>query len=110
MIGQMAIPLMLLTLGVAVGRLKPQQLGRAVWLTALRVVLCTAIGWAVASAFGLEPVAAAVLILQISTPIAVTTYMLAAKYGADSDAVAGLVIVSTLISVASLPITLAFLI
>jgi len=110
LIGQMAIPMMLLTLGVAVARLKPQQLGRAAWLSLLRVGFCVATGWAVSQAFGLEPVATAVLILQISTPIAVTTYMLAAKYGADSEAVAGLVIVSTLLSVASLPLTLAFLV
>tara|TARA_R110002096_G_scaffold52222_1_gene136179 strand:- start:2719 stop:3600 length:882 start_codon:yes stop_codon:yes gene_type:complete len=110
LIGQMAIPLMLLTLGVAVARLKPRHLGRAAWLSLLRAGFCVAIGWTVSQIFGLEPIAAAVLILQISTPIAVTTYMLAEKYGADSEAVAGLVIVSTLLSVASLPLTLAFLV
>ena len=50
------------------------------------------------------------LTLQLSTPVAVTSYMLAAKYGADAEAVAGVVIVSTLFSVVSLPLTLAFLI
>jgi len=61
-------------------------------------------------AFGLPPVAMAVLILQVTTPVAVTSYMLAEKYGADADAVAGLVIASTLLSVVTLPLTLAFLI
>jgi predicted permease len=60
--------------------------------------------------FELEPVALAVLILQVTTPVAVTSYMLAAKYGADADAVAGLVIASTLLSVVTLPLTLGFLI
>ncbi|RUS59525.1 AEC family transporter [Pseudorhodobacter sp. E13] len=110
LIGQMAIPLMLITLGVAVARLSPGRLGQAVWLSALRVVLCLAIGAGVGHLFALEPVAAAVLILQVSTPVAVTTYMLAAKYGADSEAVAGMVIVSTLLSIVTLPLTLAFLI
>jgi predicted permease len=36
--------------------------------------------------------------------------MLAEKYGADSQAVAGLVVISTLFSVALIPITLAVLI
>ena len=67
-------------------------------------------GVAVARGLDLDPVAAAVLILQVSTPVAVTQYMLAAKYGGDAEAVAGLVIVSTLVSVATLPLTLAFLI
>lgn len=110
LIGQMAIPLMLITLGVAVARLEPGRLGQAVWLTMLRVVVCLGVGVAVGQAFALEPVALAVLILQVSTPVAVTTYMLAAKYGADADAVAGMVIVSTLLSVVTLPLTLGFLI
>jgi predicted permease len=36
--------------------------------------------------------------------------MLADKYGADAEAVAGLVIASTLLSVVTLPLTLVFLI
>ena len=58
--------------------------------------------------FELPPVAFAVLVLQIGTPVAVTSYMLAEKYGADSNAVAGLVVVSTLMAVVALPVTLAF--
>ncbi|QCO55775.1 AEC family transporter [Pseudorhodobacter turbinis] len=110
MIGQMAIPLMLITLGVAVARLSPGRLGQALWLSLLRVAVCVAVALGVGLGFALEPVALAVLVLQISTPVAVTTYMLAAKYGADADAVAGMVIVSTLLSVITLPLTLAFLI
>ena len=110
LIGQMAIPLMLITLGVAVARLSPGRLGQAIWLSALRVVICLCIGVVVGQFFALESVAMAVLILQLSTPVAVTTYMLAAKYGADGEAVAGMVIVSTLLSIVTLPLTLAFLI
>lgn len=110
LIGQMAIPLMLITLGVAVARLKPGRLGRALWLSLLRVAICIGVGVGIGQVFALEPVAMAVLVLQISTPVAVTTYMLASKYGADGDAVAGMVIVSTLLSVITLPLTLAFLI
>jgi len=39
---------------------------------------------------GLEPVALAVLIVQVATPVAVTSYLLAQKYGANADEVAGL--------------------
>lgn len=110
LIGQMAIPLMLITLGVAVARLTPGRLGRAVWLSLLRTAVCIAVAAGAARVMGLDPTAAAVLILQVSTPVAVTSYMLAAKYGADAEAVAGLVIVSTVLSVATLPLTLGFLI
>ncbi len=52
----------------------------------------------------------AVVILQLTTPVAVTSYLLAEKYGADSETVAGLVVVSTAVSVISLPVLLVFLI
>lgn len=110
LIGQMAIPLMLITLGVAVARLHPAGLGRALLLSLVKVAATVAIGWAIGLAFGLADVPFAVLVLQVSTPVAVTSYMLAAKYGADSDAVAGLVVVSTLTAVATIPLTLAFLV
>ena len=110
LIGQMAIPLMLITLGVAVARLGFGQFGRAFWLSLGRAAVCLGVAVATGWAFDLQPVALAVLILQITTPVAVTSYLLAEKYGADADAVAGLVIVSTVMSIVTLPLTLAFLI
>jgi malate permease and related proteins len=110
LIGQLAIPLMLITLGVAVARLPARRFGQAIWLSLARAAICLAIAYAAGLAFGLPPVALAVLIVQVTTPVAVTSYMLAEKYGADADAVAGLVIVSTVLSVVTLPLTLAFLI
>jgi malate permease and related proteins len=110
LLGQIAIPMMLITLGVAVARLSHGRMGRAVWISLGRAVVCLAVAMSVGWAFALEPVAFAVLILQVTTPIAVTSYMLAEKYGADAEAVAGLVIASTLLSVVTLPLTLVFLI
>lgn len=110
LLGQIAIPLMLLTLGVAVARLNARHLGRALWLSLLRAAICLGAALGAGLLLGLPPVALAVLILQVTTPVAVTSYMMAEKYGADSDAVAGLVIASTLLSVITLPLTLAFLI
>ncbi len=110
LVGQLAIPLMLITLGVAVARLKPQGVWRAVILSLVKAAVCIAGAWAAGTWMGLDPVPLAVLILQVSTPVAVTSYLLAEKYEADADAVAGLVVVSTLLSVGYIPLTLAFLI
>ncbi|MGR3433679.1 MAG: AEC family transporter [Shimia sp.] len=107
LIGQMAIPLMLLTLGVAVGRLRPANVPRGLALTVLKVAICAGAGFAMARAFGLDPVAAGVLVVQAATPVAVTNYLLAEKYGADAQEVAGLVVISTTFSVVSLPFLLA---
>jgi malate permease and related proteins len=110
LIGQLAIPLMLITLGVAVARLRPGKLGQAVWLSALKLGLCLGIGWGTGRWLGLDPVPFAVLVLQVSTPVAVTSYLIAEKFGADPEAVAGLVVVSTLLSVVTIPLTLALVI
>lgn len=110
LIGQMAIPLMLITLGVALARLTPGRIGVSVFLSAVKAVVCAGSAWAAGVYFGLEPKPLAVLIVQVSTPVAVTSYLLAEKYGADSDQVAGLVVVSTLMSVVTLPLILAFLV
>jgi len=105
--GQMAIPLMLITLGVAVARLHPGHMARATVHSVLKVVLCVGVAWVLGRAFGLNDVAFAVLVVQIATPVAVTSFLLAEKYGADSGAVAGLVVASTLASVIYLPLILA---
>ena len=109
LIGQMAIPLMLITLGVAVARLTPGRIGQAVVLSVAKLVVCVALAWAVGLWFELDKTAFGVLVLQIGTPVAVTSYLLAEKYGADAQAVAGLVVASTLLSVFALPAMLALL-
>jgi len=109
LIGQMAIPMMLLTLGVSVARLAPGRITQAVLLSAAKLAICVAVAWAVGRWFDLNDTAFAILVLQVSTPVAVTSYLLAQKYGADAQAVAGLVVVSTLMSVAALPVLLTLL-
>jgi len=108
LIGQMAIPLMLITLGVAIARLKVVSMGRAVVLSVLKAALCVGAAWVVADWFALSDIAKAVLIVQVATPVAVTSYMIAEKYEADSETVAGLVVASTLLSVITLPLILSF--
>ncbi|MCP4431018.1 MAG: AEC family transporter [Gammaproteobacteria bacterium] len=108
--GQMAIPLMLITLGVALARINVQRFVRPLVLTLVKVVSCTAIAIGVGLYFELSRVAMAVLILQLATPVAVTSYLLSVKYGADSETVAALVVVSTALSVVTIPALLVFLI
>ena len=109
LLGQLAIPIMLITLGVAIARLTTQKLQQAIWLSLLKLAVCFALGWGLAVGFNLGPLAFGVLVLQICTPIAVTSYMLAERFEADSDAVAGMVMVSTVLSIATLPLILAIM-
>nr|WP_239030026.1 AEC family transporter [Nereida sp. MMG025] len=108
--GDMAIPMMLITLGVAVARLTPARLPLAIGLAVAKQVICIGSAAGIGIWLQLEPVALAVLILQVSTPVAVTSYLLAEKYGADAQSVAGLVVVSTVLSLITIPLTLAFLV
>jgi predicted permease len=100
---------MLITMGVAVAQLDVRDLGRALSVSLAKLAVCALVAIAVAAAFGLEEVAAGTLILQAIMPVAVTSYLLATRYDADPDAVAGLVVVSTLVSVVALPLALAAL-
>ena len=109
LLGQIAIPLMLITLGVAVARLSPGRMGTAFVLSGVKLLLCVGIAYGVGVYFQLAPIALAVLVIQIATPVAVTSYLLAEKYGRNAEQVAGLVVASTLLSVGYLPLLIGFL-
>ena len=109
LLGQMAIPLMLITLGVALARLKINLISRAIILSILKLCVSVGVAWIIGIYFELNDISFAVLVMQIATPVAVTSYLLAQKYGADANEVAGLVIASTALSVFALPVLLGIL-
>ena len=108
--GQMMIPMMLITLGVAVAQLDVRDFGRALSMSLAKAALCALAALGVLGLFDLPHAAQGALVLQAITPVAVTNYLLAARYDADPDSVAGLVVVSTLVSVGVIPLALAFLV
>lgn len=109
LLGSLAVPLMLLSLGVAIGELRIARFGRTAGVALLRLALGCSVGFAVAHVLGLRGPAHAVLVLQSSMPIAVFNYLLAQRYGRAPDEVAGAIVVSTLLSLLLLPVLLAWL-
>lgn len=109
LVGRIGIPIMLITLGVAVARLKPANIVSALWLSAAKIAICTLVAIGVGSVFDLPDTAYAVLVLQMSAPVAVTSYLLAERYKVDAEAVAGLVVVSTVMTIGVAPLILSFL-
>jgi len=105
----MAIPLMLITLGVAVARLKTQLAFKTLGISISKIMIGTIAGITVGYQFSIPYEAFAVLIIQMSMPVAVTSYLLAEKYGANSEAVAGLVVISTFLTTFTTPVILSFL-
>ena len=109
LISQMAIPLMLITLGVAVARLKTQLAFKTLGISISKIMIGTIAGVTVGYQFSIPYEAFAVLIIQMSMPVAVTSYLLAEKYGANSEAVAGLVVISTFLTTFTTPVVLSVL-
>ncbi len=107
-LGGIAIPLMLITLGISLARLGVRSLPRSLGLSALRLVVGFAAGLAVAAAFGLEGAARGVLIVQSTMPVAVFNYLFALRYRTAPEEVAGMVVISTVLSFATLPLLLWF--
>ena len=106
---QFAIPLMLISLGVSLEKIEVTSLPRNIALSCVRLIMGLGVGLFVSYVFGLEGVARGVIILQCSMPAAIFNYLLAMRYKNNPEEVAGLVVTSTVISFATLPILLAFI-
>lgn len=106
LLGGLAIPIMLLTLGASLAEMTISSLQRSVLLAAMRLGIGLAVGLALASAFGLTGAARGVLIIQSAMPTAVFVYLFSARHDRVPEEVASVVLVSTLISFATLPLLL----
>ncbi|NPU92618.1 MAG: AEC family transporter [Gammaproteobacteria bacterium] len=109
LLSEFTIPLMLLTLGVSLADMKLQAVGSSLYFSLARLLIGVGVGWGVAYLFNLQGVAKGVLILQSAMPVAVFNYLFAMQYNRDPQVVAGMVIISTLLSFALIPVLLVFL-
>ena len=109
LIGQMAIPLCLITLGVSLATLKLRNFYISFYIVIYRTIICLAVSIGVALYFDFPDVPTAILILQLTTPVAVTSYLLSEKYKRNPSEVASLVVLSTVLSIFYIPIILSFL-
>ncbi len=108
LLGGLLIPLMLLALGHTLGSLKVARLSFASFWGFVRLGAGLFIAVLIAEILGLEGVPRGVLILQGAMPAAVTSYLFAARYDRAPDDVAGIVLMSTLISILTLPLVVAY--
>ncbi|MFD2207370.1 AEC family transporter [Kiloniella antarctica] len=108
LIGDLTIPLMLITLGVSLASLKVVNISRSIWLAVFRLAIGFAVGVGIAWGFNLEGTARGVVILQCALPVAVFCYLLAELYERQPEEVASLVVISTTISIVTLPVLMWF--
>lgn len=108
LLGDLTIPLMLIALGVSLAGLRITNLARSLGLSVLRLGMGFLVGWATAAALGMEGTARGVLILESAMPVAVFSYLFAARYNRQPEEVAGTVVISTALSFFTLPALLWF--
>ncbi|SFI14655.1 hypothetical protein SAMN05216206_1631 [Pseudomonas guineae] len=102
-----SLPLGLLCVGAA---LKPEQLGgevpALVGNSLLRLLAMPSLAWAVAYGLELPAMESTVLVLFFALPTAPTAYVLTRQLGGDSQLMAGIITLQTLLAAASLPLLL----
>jgi len=106
----LTIPLMLLMLGTSLAKIQVTGFPRAAALSALRISMGAAAGFVLAGVFGFSGPERVAFVVQCAMPVAVYNYLFAQMYNNDPEEVASLVIVSTVLSVATTPILLAVLV
>ena len=105
-----AIFLILMSLGIALTRFKVFSFQSAFISSIGRVIIGPIIGFTIIKFFNLSGFAAGVLLIQCSMPSAVLTYLVGSMYSPKKivDSVASMIVVSTVMSFITIPITLFF--
>ncbi|MBD2233569.1 AEC family transporter [Phormidium tenue] len=106
LLGEGAIPVALLTLGVQLARTE-LVFGRYEVIGAvLRLVVAPLLAYGIGTALGLQGLDRQVLVLQAAMPVAVNSLIWVTELGGDRTRVARTIVLSTLLSVFTLPVVL----
>lgn len=105
-LGGLAIPLMLISLGVSIAKMRISTLRRTILLSVIKLAIGFAVGIGLAEAIGMTGAARGVLIIECSMPVAAHNYIMALRFSRNPEEIASLIMVSTIISLATLPLLL----
>lgn len=108
MLADVAIPLMILNLGIQLRSLRVSELRHAVAGVGIRMGGGFLLAAAFVLMFGVTGLSSRIIFLDSLMPPAVFNVVLAQKYGADPDAVASTIVLGTLLSVVVTPVFLIF--
>ena len=102
--------LVLMSLGIALTRLKIFSLQKSLISSIARVILGPIVGYALIVFFNLSGFAAGTLLIQCSMPSAVLTYLVGSIYSPKAivDNIASMIVVSTLMSFVTVPLVVFF--
>ena len=98
--------LILMSLGIALTRLKVFSFNKALISSIARVILGPVVGLILISLFNLNGIAAGVLLIQCSMPSAILNYLVGSMYSPKDviDSIASTIVVSTILSFITIPI------
>jgi len=110
LLGQAAVPCMLVILGLQLSRTSVQgQTGPILLATGTRLFIAPLIAVALTGLLGVSGLARQVAVIQASMPTAVTAGVLATEFGSDAQFTTAVILVSTLASIVSLSVLLTVL-
>jgi predicted permease len=105
----LTIPLLLIMLGTSLAKIPVTTFPRAALLSVVRLAMGTLVGFALAHLFGMEGAARGAFVLQCAMPVAVYNYVYSQMYNTAPEEVASLVVISTVMSVVTVPLLLLIL-
>ena len=110
LISYSTIFLVLMSLGVALSKLKIFSFNESLFFSLIRVVIGPLVGFSFVKIFNLSGVEAGVMFIQSSMPSAVLTYLIAEMYSPNKivNSVASIVVLSTFLSFITIPIVVFF--
>ena len=106
LLGYAMIVMILMSLGVSLTQLKVFSFKSSVITSIGRVIIGPLIGYLIIKIFNLSGYAAGVLLIQSSMPSAILTYLIASMYSPKEivDNISSMIVVSTLMSLITVPI------
>lgn len=109
LLGQLVIPIMLITLGVSLAGMRAKHLPSALLWSSFRIILTMSVAFLLADFLGLTGVARGVFILETIVPVAVFNFLLLVRHDRDPAEVSSIILVTHLAAIIYLPIVLALL-
>jgi hypothetical protein len=109
-LGQATIPMMLLSLGFRLKSIKISYLSISLTGSVIRIFGGILIAYFIVSIANISGLAQKVILLSSAMPAAIINFVVAEKYNLQSDLVASIVFLSTILSIFTTPIILAWIV
>lgn len=104
LLGAVVIPLMLMLLGASLSQFKVHYLGLSLAMALMRFVAGAVGALLVIWVFGLTGMEAGIVWIMATMPSAIVHFLMAERFGRSPEKVAGVIMVSTLLTLAGLPV------